>query len=136
MSNLKQTVLAAARADAIPAGDSGLWMVRKDIARKPILAKRNDKLVQIPAGTYTSLVRWTESTLHLHGEVVMHDVPAELNTHLDFMLRANGRVLVTGLGLGCVVRGCLANPAVRHVTCIENSVDVLKLVAPYMMTRS
>jgi spermidine synthase len=48
------------------------------------------------------------------------------------MLRAKGRILVTGLGLGCVVRGLLANPAVEHVTCIEKSPDVMKLVAPYM----
>jgi hypothetical protein len=35
----------------------------------------------------------------------MNDFPQELKKHLDFVLRARGRVLVTGLGLGCVVRG-------------------------------
>jgi spermidine synthase len=64
----------------------------------------------------------------------MEDTPFELRKHLQFMLQARGRVLITGLGLGCVIRGCLANPAVEHVTCIENSPDVLKLVAPYMPT--
>jgi len=62
----------------------------------------------------------------------MDDSDRELRTHLDFMLRAKGRVLITGLGLGCVVRGCLANPAVEQVTCIERDQSVLKLVAPYM----
>lgn len=62
----------------------------------------------------------------------MEDTPFELKKHLSFMLQAHGRVLVTGLGLGCVVRGLLANPNVDHVTCIERSSDVLKLVEPYM----
>lgn len=48
------------------------------------------------------------------------------------MLMARGRVLVSGLGLGCVVRGLLANPKVCHVTCVENSPDVLKLVGPHL----
>lgn len=39
---------------------------------------------------------------------------------------------MTGLGLGCVVRGLLANPDVQHVTCIEDSDDVLKLVGSHM----
>ena len=62
----------------------------------------------------------------------MHDVPHELKTHLNFMLRAKGKVLINGLGLGCVVRGCLKNPSVEHITVVERSTDVLKLVEPYM----
>lgn len=62
----------------------------------------------------------------------MEDTHFELQTHLDFVMRACGSVLVSGLGLGCVVRGLLTNPNVHHVTCIENSRDVLKLVAPHM----
>ena len=72
------------------------------------------------------------ATMHTHGEVVMEDTPFELNNHLDFMLKAKGHVLVTGLGLGCVIRGMLANGHVDHVTCIERSQDVLDLVAPHM----
>ena len=48
------------------------------------------------------------------------------------MLRAHGRVLITGLGLGCVIRGCLANPAVEHIVCIERDPDVLRLVKPHL----
>ncbi len=62
----------------------------------------------------------------------MEDTHFELQTHLDFVMRACGSVLVAGLGLGCVIRGLLTNPQVYHVTCIENSRDVLRLVAPYM----
>jgi len=130
---LKQKVLAAAMATAIPAGQSGLWYVKKCVLRKPILVTHEGKIKTVPPGNYTKLFRWTDSTLHLNeGECVMHDTPEELQTHLDFMLRAKGRVLITGLGLGCVVRGCLANPAVERVTVVELSADVLKLVWPHM----
>lgn len=62
----------------------------------------------------------------------MEDTPFELQTHLGFVMRARGSVLVTGLGLGCVTRGLPSNPSVEHVTCIEKSKDVLKLVGPHM----
>ena len=62
----------------------------------------------------------------------MHDFPHEINQHMIFMLRARGEVLVSGLGLGCVVRGLLANPEVKRVTVLENSPDELRLVHPYM----
>lgn len=85
----------------------------------------------LPAGNYTQLFRWTEETLHKIGELVMHDFPDELNTHLNFMLKAHGEVLITGLGLGCVARGCLENPNVKAITVIERDKDVLKLVLPH-----
>jgi len=132
--SLKEYILACARADSIPEGESRLWSVKKVRLSKPldIVHPRLKTRVYLPAGTYTKLFRVTESTLHNGGECVMEDTPFELRTHLQFMLRARGRVLITGLGLGCVVRGCLANPAVEHVLCIERDTSVLKLVAPYM----
>lgn len=135
MSIRASDLLQAARAEHIPAAWYGLWFIKKIRVETDTLVDRvNGRKVIVPAGIYTHLFRVTESTLHLNppGTVVMEDTPCELRTHLSFMLRARGRVLVTGLGLGCVVRGLLANPAVEHVTCIEKSGDVLKLVKPYM----
>jgi len=58
--------------------------------------------------------------LHLeHGEIVMDDSPHELKRHLEFMRTAKGRVLKTGLGLGCVVRGLLTKPDVEHIDVVE-----------------
>jgi hypothetical protein len=127
-------ILQAMPACAIPEGHSHLWFVNKLRIHKPIAKLRMGKRVILLAGTYTFLTRLTEDTLYNQppGEVVMEDTPFELRTHLNFALRARGQVLVTGLGLGCVVRGLLANPNVTHVTCIEKSPDVLALVAPYM----
>lgn len=127
-------LLKAAKATNIPEGTSGLWSVKKIRIDRPSLAKnpRDNRLLEIPPGIYTKLMRVTEATMHLEGEVVMEDSDFELKTHLDFMLRAFGKVLITGLGLGCVIRGCLANPRVKYVVCVERDPDVLKLVSPHM----
>lgn len=131
---LKESILDATRADAIPEGEAALWYIRKVTVNKPTFAERNEGQFRIvPPGRWTYLLRWTDATIgQTMGEVVMHDTPDEVNTHLGFMLRSHGRVLITGLGLGCVVRGTLANPAVKSVTVIESSAHVLKLVRPYM----
>lgn len=126
--------LSAMKASAIPEGWSKLWFVRKLnlIRDKPSI--RQGTFVVCPCGLYTFLHCVTDSTMHLNppGALVMEDTPFELRAHLGFVMRAYGRVLVTGLGLGCVVRGLLENPRIEHITCIEDSPDVLKLVLPYM----
>jgi hypothetical protein len=130
----KPDILMAMKADSIPAGWSGLWYIVKTTLTGPTPNVRRGKPVVLPPGSYTFLYRVTDATLYDDppGEVVMEDTPFELQTHLGFVLQARGRVLVTGLGLGCVVRGLLANPAVEHVTVIENSRNVLELVEPHM----
>lgn len=135
-SLLPRRLLDAARADAIPAGQSGPWTIVKFQTEKPVTHPRpsDGRLFTIPPGNYTNLWRSTEATMHNScGELVMHDVPHELHTHLQFMLRARGRVLITGLGLGCVARGCLANPAVKHVVVIERDPHVIQLVGVHML---
>lgn len=130
----KTMFLAAMKANGIPEGWARLWFVHKLDVKWDTPTGRHGKTVVLPRGQYTYLRRLTDSTLYANepGEVVMEDTPFELRTHLGFVMRAYGNVLVTGLGLGCVIRGLLANSAVKHVTCIENSPDVLKLVSPHM----
>lgn len=128
-------ILAAARAQNIPAGWAGLWFIRKARTTEDQHVTRKSGQVEfLPAGLYTHLFRLTTATMNKNppGESVMEDTPTELHRHLEFMLKARGQVLVTGLGLGCVARGLLANPNVEHVTIIENSPDVIKLVWPHM----
>ena len=126
--------LTAMKADAIPAGWSDLWYIVKTSLTEATPNVRHGRAVTLPAGMYTFLYRLTDATLYSDppGEVVMEDTPFELRTHLGFVLHAYGRVLITGLGLGCVIRGLLANPNVEHITCIEDSEDVMKLVGPSM----
>jgi hypothetical protein len=80
--------------------------------------------------TITLLRRFTEATLHCNGEVVMEDSRTELSRHLPIWLRASGRVLITGLGLGCVVRGLLSKPSVEHIDVVEIDPAVLRVVGP------
>jgi len=77
----------------------------------------------IQPGTYTELRRG--STL------VMSDTPSEIRDHMDFVRCARGNVLVTGLGLGIVTNALALKDCVDHVTVIEKSADVIKLVGPF-----
>lgn len=64
------------------------------------------------------------------GHVVMDDTPHELRKHLPIFVHGRGDILKTGLGLGCVVRGLLAKPDVRHITVIEIDPRIIKHVGP------
>ena len=122
------------KATKIPEGVHGLWTIKK-YENNPVLNKnyKNRTKKDLPKGIYTYLYRATIENLHLeHGECVMEDTPKELNTHLNFVLRAKGNILITGLGLGCVVRGLLFKKDVTKITVIERDKSVLSLVAPYM----
>lgn len=134
-----EKILRAMRANNIPAAKSGLWEVSKlTLTRSSVhRLEHSDELINMPPGRYTFLRRLTSATINrlYPGEVVMEDSRHELSTHLEFVRQAHGRVLIGGLGLGCVIRGLLRSPVVEHITCIENSPDVLRLVAPYMPKR-
>jgi hypothetical protein len=129
------------RADCVPLGSAGRWTVKKGefTPAQWETMKRLEKkgLCQaVPPGRYTWLFCLTmESALHPPGVVVMNDYPCELKKHLQFVLSARGRVLVTGLGLGCVVRGLLAAGRIESIDVIERSGDVLKLCAESVSDR-
>lgn len=128
-------ILAAMRADEIPPGTSGLWAVER-LAVSPRLSKDAHRVHGgrvVPPGSYTWLRRHTDATQHLaHGEVVMCDVDHELRMHLDFILRARGEILISGLGLGCVVRGLLTMPSIGRIDIVERDEHVLRLVAKHL----
>ena len=100
----------------------GLWSIERHEIR--------DLATIFLQGNYpvTFLRRLTEATMHIGGETVMDDGRAELKRHLPIWLAAHGRVLVTGLGLGCVVRGLLVSPLVDHVDVIEIDKGIIKHV--------
>lgn len=127
-----RSLLSVMRADAIPEQEMGRWSVRRTQFTKP--HKHPRKRAIIPAGTYTRLMCSTLEKLHTvdGGECVMVDTPEELLTHVEFVLRARGRILVTGLGLGCVVRGLLTRDRVTLIDVIERQPEVLAMVAPHM----
>lgn len=131
-------IIAAMRASMIPPQSRGLWAVgRFEITpfREKVLGKmlKFGKVPGVPAvGTYTFLWCLTEDSLQqatreTPGECVMNDFDYELRKHLEFICKASGRVLVTGLGLGCVVRGLLAAARVEHIDVIERSPEVIEM---------
>lgn len=103
----------------------GLWTIERRLASDSILGE----LDLVGWHDYTLLRRVSMKSLHLDvGEVVMEDSRRELQKHLPIWLAARGRVLITGLGLGCVVRGLLANPAVEHIDVVEIDGGVLRVI--------
>lgn len=88
------------------------------------------KFTTISWPDYTLLFRPSLGSLHhdAPGDVVMEDSPLELSRHLPIWLAARGRVLVTGLGLGCVVRGLLASPEVEHIDVVEIHPDIIRII--------
>lgn len=133
-------ILQAMRADSIPSRSAGLWTVNRIVVDEwrqrclTALHGTGDVPGVPPLGTYTHLWCLTENSLNrvcreFPGENVMNDFPYELKKHLQFIMAARGRVLVTGLGLGCVVRGLLAAGRVQHVDVVERSAEVISLCA-------
>lgn len=124
-------ILTAMRADCIPEGESGRWYIkRRNLDAFQCLSVSVAGGRNITPGLYTFLHCYTDATLMKGGECVMNDYQSELKTHLNFVLKSHGKVLVGGLGLGCVLRGLLTNTRVQEIHVIERSDDVIKLVWP------
>lgn len=85
--------------------------------------------IKVGWSSYTLLQRVTMGSLHLEGgEVVMEDSRPELLRHMDFWMKASGRVLVTGLGLGCVTRGLLSLDDIEHIDLVEIDENLIRVI--------
>lgn len=71
-------------------------------------------------GTFTKLV--------VDGTLWMSDVQAEYIDHFEAIEQAHGRVLLNGLGLGCVLKAILAKDSVEHVDVVEIDRRVIDLM--------
>ncbi|PHR91064.1 MAG: hypothetical protein COA69_13510 [Robiginitomaculum sp.] len=58
------------------------------------------------------------------GYTVMDDCAFEICRHFEAVYHAKGRVLKTGLGLGCFVRMCLTKPEIEHIDVVEIDPDI------------
>lgn len=87
-----------------------------------------------PPGLYTRL-------RHGDWEVFMTDLYDEWWTQLPFIeeaRRRGGPILITGLGLGLIVEDILGKPgapADTQLIVLEQSADVISLVAPHLLAR-
>lgn len=120
----------------IPDGTSGEWSVTSFTVTPDDEASQRIRSFNpsshgrwVPAGTYKSINR--------SGRVIMSNTPNEIRDLITFKGHAIGNVLINGLGLGVALRMVLdkkdheGNLVVKHVTVIEKSKDVIKLVAPW-----
>lgn len=73
-------------------------------------------------GHYTKLV--------VKGSLMMSDTRMERISNRPFVTKANGKVLIAGLGIGLIVHNILKKDDVTEVVVIEKYQDVIDLVAP------
>lgn len=114
-------------ASDIPEGKIGNWEVSRFVVDETDSLLHRIGYIGKPGGdrscapgTYTRLMRG--------DTVVMSDTRAERRDHRYFMATATGKVLIAGLGLGCVARCVAACPSVTDVVVVERSPEVISLV--------
>ncbi|AFU88200.1 methyltransferase [Caulobacter phage CcrColossus] len=108
----------------VPEGVSGNWRVEKFFAKRSASSIMDELRGRgLPEGEYTRLANDTE-------DCFMSDTPAEYRDAMWFIGAAKGDILISGLGLGMVVKALLKKPEITSITVLELSEDVIKLVAP------
>lgn len=120
---------------SVPEGKSGVWKVERFHVSENGANLHNYQCLfngqsgrQIAPGTYTRLMRDGKVT-------VMSDTPAEIVDHMEVIYRAEGDVLLHGLGIGVVLNAVLKKPEVNSVIVVENSRDVIDLVGPHYLKK-
>ena len=83
---------------------------------------RADPMMQMISGDYTRL--------KVGSELMMSDTLMERRTNGDFIIKANGRVLIACLGLGLIIHNIIDKDIVKEIIVIEKYQDVIDLVAP------
>lgn len=64
--------------------------------------------------------------------IMMSDTPMERRTNLDFISKANGDVLIFGLGLGLIIIPLLQDEEIKSVTVVELHQELIDVVHPYL----
>lgn len=110
----------------LPEGEFGSCEIRKFTVERDSLQNMMLGARYCQPGEYTRLDR--------NGRLWMSDTTAERSDHLGAaweIERRGGRVLVGGLGLGCILRPAIFTPEVTHIDVVEIDPDVIGLVGPH-----
>lgn len=78
----------------------------------------------IPPGKYVRLVH--------KNETLMSNTPMEIKSNTTFCERANGDVLIGGLGIGMIVLPIMEKENVRSITILEKNQEVIDIIAPQL----
>jgi len=108
----------------VPNGVSGDWSVETFDVKQDELSERMSMMKYgrgVPSGTYKKLMR--------NNTVVMSNTPDEIRDFMGFVRKAEGSVLVNGLGIGVLLKALLDKKEITKITVIEKSEDVINLVA-------
>lgn len=112
----------------IQTGETSRWLIEN------FTVKREDRMFNLgelfrtgrgatPPGEYTRLIRKKPR------EVVMSDTRDEIRDMAQlFYANPHGRVLVNGLGLGCVIKGLLALPEVTSIDVVEIDPEIIEFI--------
>ena len=107
----------------IPEGKRGPWTVERfEVPKNALRLFQYGARVPQP-GVYTRLLRGQHC--------VMSDTSAEMRDHYGAVINAKGHILLNGLGIGMLLKGCLKKPEVTKATVIEIAPDVIALVGPH-----
>lgn len=68
--------------------------------------------------------------LLISGCVMMSNTRMEINSNIGFAYQAEGSILISGLGMGMILRALLTKESVTDITVLEKNPDVIKLVGP------
>jgi hypothetical protein len=129
MSGAVCSVSGLAKVD-VPPGRCGRYSIRRDYVTAATAAAVEwrgalDALAmprRVLPGRYT--------VLREGAAVLMSDYPCECVEHLRPVRRAHGNVLITGLGIGLVLKNVLLKDNVARVVVLEKAAEVISLVGP------
>lgn len=113
----------------VPDGTCGKWAVQTFTVSEDQARLENMRHLFAGAG-WAAVSPGTYKRLTCPGGVMMSNTPMELRTNLWIIRKARGRVLINGLGLGCVLTAILKKPEVKEVWVVEKEPEVIGLVWP------
>lgn len=64
--------------------------------------------------------------------IMMSDTPMERNTNYEFLHKANGDVIIFGLGLGLIILPLLADQNIKSIRVVELDQSLINLVTPIL----
>jgi hypothetical protein len=116
-------------AGIIPSGAIGVAKVEHVVVSK----QDADRYNLNPRRSRDQILPGTIAILTVDGQVMMSDTDMEKRSNTEFLHRAKGDVLVTGLGIGMILIPVLQKQGVTSVTVIEKYQDVVDLVLPAIL---
>lgn len=110
--------------NVVPAGEIGEARVEhfEVNSMQSALTMFRGGLSYVPEGQYAKLI--------VGGVLMMSDTRMEQNSNYDVLRHANGKVLISGLGLGMITVPICEKEEVESVLIIEKSQDVIDLIGP------